>query len=189
METFHNLASHFHIFSITIYLFAALLLVAVAGNELFIKKGKIHENFITVRSLAEALRIQYYLLLAGINEPITNRFLRKHRGDLSWLKIVLNNIFFITRENKISNQPNIQLVKNEWIDGQIAYYKSKILDREKKAESLEWRESFMYKAGMIGVFVVIVLLSMMHSGAMSEHLVEKLEHISLPHIFLLNFRT
>lgn len=186
MEAFHNLAPSFHIFHYSIYLFALLLLVAVSMNKFYIVKNRLHEKFIASRSLSEVLRIQQYLLKAGIIESLTNKYMRKHQGDLSWLKIVLNNILFYTNFNKHENGMDISSVVKEWITGQIGYYSDKTEKRVEKLEALEKLERNMYRLGMIGISVVIVLLTLVHGNLLlDEHTIEILEHFNIPHILLL----
>lgn len=186
MEAFHNLAPSFHIFHYSIYLFALLLLAAVSINKFYIVKARLHEKFIESRSLSEVLRTQLYLLKAGIMEPLTNKYIRKHRGNLLWLKLVLNNILFYTNFNKQVISIDIEPVVEEWIDGQINYYSDKTEKREEKLEALEKLERNLYKIGIIGIFIVILLLTLVHGNLLlDEHIIEILEHFDIPHILLL----
>ncbi len=80
-------------------LLAYPLLLGIAGLVYWAAKRRRfdlkHEDY---RALAEAMRVQYFWHMAGIEENVADHYLRKHKGELEWIRYAirgwsLSNIF------------------------------------------------------------------------------------------------
>lgn len=78
-------------------------------------------QFVDCRVLAEALRIQIFFRLSGVDTMICDKYLRKFRAEVAWIRDALRCLDTTAPQAAIDQQ----LVKQSWIDGQNAYYSSR----------------------------------------------------------------
>jgi hypothetical protein len=105
----------------------ALGLIVLAGSIYYYSKiTKDHTKYLYNRTLAEALRIQYYWNFAGINQNVSDYILRIHRKEFIWVEHILSSLYGLTYNNKpISSEAINDLTKN-WIDNQADFFDSSI---------------------------------------------------------------
>ena len=82
----------------------------------------LHIKYIEFRTLAEGLRVLFFLRLAGLHENIEDLYARKHKNKLRWIREVLRSA------NVFDPQPNIdeksdKIIGKYWIQGQLKYFK------------------------------------------------------------------
>ena len=123
------------------------------------EKGEYHTKYLDYRALAEALRIQFFWKVAGINEPVVDWYLRKQRSDLEWIRSALRSCDVMTAAAEargavmaLSLSERLTLVLN-WIEDQRRYYGSRT--RAEKAK-LERERSVV--AGLLKIGGVLSLL-------------------------------
>lgn len=83
-----------------------------------------HRKYLINRTLAEALRIQFYWNIAGIGRNVSDFFLRIHRKDFTWLKYLLSAIYGITYNSKPITSEIITLLTDNWIKDQSGFFRS-----------------------------------------------------------------
>jgi len=114
-------------------------------------KNKNHKNYIENRVLAEALRVQFFWKLAGINKKTSDYILRIHKKEYSWITHILQAIYGMAfSHNNTSNYKNAQ---KYWIDNQNNYFSKIKLENE-----IEPIEKFFNRASYITFSLGLIIL-------------------------------
>jgi len=82
--------------------------------------------------LAEALRIQFYWNIAGINQNVSDYILRIHRKEFTWMEHILSSIYGITYINKPISSGAINDLTTNWVKNQVAFFESSIRTMTRK---------------------------------------------------------
>ena len=140
------------------------------------EKGEYHTKYLDYRALAEALRIQFFWKVAGIDEPVVDWYLRKQRSDLEWIRSALRSCDVMTAAAEtrgetmaLSPSERLTLVLN-WVADQRGYYATKT--RTEKAK-LERERSLVARLLKVGgllslVLATILIVPTVASGILSE---------------------
>ena len=78
---------------------AMLLILSAAIIYYYSTITKDHSKYINNRTLAEALRIQFYWNIAGIKQKVSDYILRIHRKEFIWIEHILSSIYGLTYNN------------------------------------------------------------------------------------------
>ncbi len=130
-----------------------LAVLLFGGVTWFIStKLKNHLNYIDDRVLSETLRVQIYWNLSDINKNTADYILRIHKLEYNWVKYFLQSIYGLTYDVSKTRQESIKEIKNEWIIGQINYFKKKI----KNIKNINsWLTKISFISLVIGVIGLI----------------------------------
>ena len=110
-----------------------LFLIVSAGLIYFYSRiTKNHTKYLYNRTLAEALRIQFYWNIAGINKNVSDYILRIHRKEFSWIEHILSSFYGITYNNKQITTATIDYLKTNWVKNQADFFESAIRKMIKK---------------------------------------------------------
>jgi len=105
----------------------AILLIVVAGIFYFYSTiTKDHSKYLYNRTLAEALRIQFYWNIAGIDQNVSDYILRIHRKEFTWIEHFLSSIYGITYNNKSITSGAISYLTANWVKNQADFFESSI---------------------------------------------------------------
>jgi hypothetical protein len=111
----------------------AMLFIVLAGIIYFYSRiTKDHSKYLYNRTLAEALRIQFYWNIAGINQNVSDYILRIHRKEFTWMEHILSSIYGITYINKPISSGAINDLTTNWVKNQVAFFESSIRRMTKK---------------------------------------------------------
>jgi hypothetical protein len=111
----------------------AMLFIVLAGIIYFYSRiTKYHSKYLYNRTLAEALRIQFYWNIAGINQNVSDYILRIHRKEFTWMEHILSSIYGITYINKPISSGAINDLTTNWVKNQVAFFESSIRRMTKK---------------------------------------------------------
>jgi len=123
-----------------IYPYLAFLTLSFSLAWLVARKGW-HQRYIQYRALAEGLRIQFYLALAGIRifrpeKFLHNTYLRSQDMTLGWIRNILRTAGLkINFSGHETSDAAINFVIEQWVgdakNGQAAYFKRKSLEVSK----------------------------------------------------------
>jgi hypothetical protein len=90
--------------------------------RLGLKLRRKHEDY---RALAEALRVQFYWLSAGVDVMAADSYMDRYTGDMIWIRDATSEAFIALYENAddlaTSEFFSMDLAKR-WLDGQYAYF-------------------------------------------------------------------
>jgi uncharacterized membrane protein HdeD (DUF308 family) len=139
------------------YILTIYLGFYIIAAGLFLYFHKHRERYIDFRSLAEGLRVEFFLRLAGIREDTADFYLKKHDAELQWVRETLRSAnLFEPQKN-----PDFYSIKKEWIDEQANYFNKREYEERKKLRKLRIIVIILYSLGLLSTGFVIVL-SMTH---------------------------
>jgi hypothetical protein len=104
-----------------------MLLIIVATIVYFYSRTtKNHKKYLYNRTLAEALRIQFYWNIAGINKNVSDYILRIHRKELTWVRHILSAVYGITYNDASVSPESINDLTYNWVKNQADFFESAI---------------------------------------------------------------
>jgi hypothetical protein len=122
LEVYSNLSLSFTMLGV------AMIMMVIATAIYFYSRSKQdHRKYLINRTLAEALRIQFYWSLAGINRNVSDFFLRIHRKDFTWVKHLISAIYGLVYEIRPISDDIIEELTYIWVKAQAAFFRSSIL--------------------------------------------------------------
>lgn len=141
------------------YLFG---LVAMLGLYKSLKRRNYEERFLDYRALAESLRVLLFWQLNGVQNRVSIKYLRKHRGILSWMRYSLMNIekiaFLHPQSVTKPDQEAVKLTRKLWIDDQKIYFENKLKDLQPRIKWLESSAKCFFYLMLITAIVYGILL-------------------------------
>ena len=124
------------------FLIASLACSAFTATWLYgrAEKGEYQTKYQDYRALAEALRIQFFWRIAGVTEPVVDRYLRKQHGELEWIRSALRSCDVVAaiagpepETIEVARRDSLELV-SKWVGDQRRYYSSKAGAEKAKLE-------------------------------------------------------
>ena len=118
--------------------------------------GKLQDDFIFSRGLSEAMRIQNAWNAVGLDKSVSDYYLRSEPAKLTWIRIALKNIYYFDKDSYESVE--------DWLDGQINYFKKEIKNRTVNLEKYEKSEHHLFYigAGAVGVVAIMYFAELWH---------------------------
>ena len=105
---------------------AMLLIVAEGIIFSYSRIAKDHTRYLYNRTLAEALRIQFYWNIAGIDQKVSDYILRIHRKEFVWIEHILSSVYGVTYNDKNVFSSTIYCLTINWIKNQADFFDSSI---------------------------------------------------------------
>ena len=124
------------------FLIASLACSAFTASWLYgrAEKGEYQTKYQDYRALAEALRIQFFWRIAGVTEPVVDRYLRKQHSELEWIRSALRSCDVMAaisgpapEKLALPRRDRLELV-SKWVGNQRRYYSSKASAEKAKLE-------------------------------------------------------
>ena len=132
----------FIVISLTIYtnlwtkesvLVIIMILIVLAGIIYFYSMiTKDHAKYLYNRTLAEALRIQFYWNIAGISHNVSDYILRIHRKEFTWIEHILSSIYGITYNSEPLTSATFGSLTTNWVKNQADFFESSIRTMTRK---------------------------------------------------------
>jgi hypothetical protein len=128
-----SLAIYTNLWLNKIMLSLAIMLIVFAGVTYFYSRiTKDHSKYLYNRTLAEALRIQFYWNIAGVNQNVSHNILKIHRKEFTWIEHLLSSIYGITYINKPITSEDINTLTTSWVKDQADFFESSIKKMKQK---------------------------------------------------------
>jgi len=122
-----SLAIYTNLWTKMVVLSVVILLFFLAGIIYFYSRiTKDHSKYLYNRTLAEALRIQFYWNIAGINHNVSDYILRIHRKEFTWIEHILSSMYGVTYNNKSITASAINDLTRNWVKNQADFFESSI---------------------------------------------------------------
>lgn len=121
LEVYSNLLQSNIVLGIVMFL--AFLATIV---YLYSKRADNHKKYLYYRTLAEALRIQFFWNIAGINKNVSDYILRIHRQDFTWIKYIMSAIYGVTFNNRTITSESIADLIFNWVENQANFFRSSV---------------------------------------------------------------
>jgi len=119
---------------------------------LYSKNADNHKKYLYYRTLAEALRIQFYWNIAGINKNVSDYILRIHRKDFTWIKYIMSAIYGVTFNNKSITSESINDLILNWVENQAGFFRSSVT---RMAKNLAFLNIISNSSFVIGVALLV----------------------------------
>jgi len=130
---------------------ATLFIVAATLVYFYSKSTKNHKKYLYNRTLAEALRIQFYWNIAGINKNVSDYILRIYRKEFTWVKHILSAVYGITYKNRSISSETINDLTDNWVKNQADFFESAI-------KKMRTQINFYHNISNISYAIAFVLL-------------------------------
>ena len=103
------------------------------------------------RALAEALRVQIFWRLSGLTDSVSEKYLRRHRSPLDWVKSSLRLAYLdACADGPPTSPPQINAVIQGWVLGQAKYQRNNRLVRdEHRLHRLESASRMCFAGGIL----------------------------------------
>lgn len=105
---------------------AMFFVVAATLVYFYSRSTNNHKKYLYNRTLAEALRIQFYWNVAGINRNVSDYILRIHRKEFTWVKHILSAVYGITYNTNPISSETINDLTHNWVKNQADFFESSI---------------------------------------------------------------
>lgn len=143
------------------------LLLSVAYILYFrARRREYQDKHLEYRALAEGLRVQFFWLLAGIDEDPSEHYLQKHAGNLDWIRRAIRAVRLMacTPENEGRSGSCVETVREHWVVGQLSYFTKARSRDERRVGRQEVICKYLFASAMLLVFVVLYLELFGHSA-------------------------
>ena len=150
-----------------IYMAAFLVFFAIAaGVQIYARRRGWHRKYLDYRTLAEGLRVQFYLAAAGIindNESkfTHDNFLQTQDPELGWIRNVMRVAGTRCDADQLATPEGLDFVIREWVgddeSGQLGYYRRKAKEWVKHNRNTE-RLSMLSLATSIVVVILVIII-------------------------------
>jgi hypothetical protein len=156
--------------------FLAFFALSAAVQTLAKRKGW-HRKYLDYRTLAEGLRVQFYLSAAGISGDTESKFthdnfLQTQDPELGWIRNVMRVAGTRCDAERRTSQDGLEFVLKEWIgddeSGQLGYYRRKAAQWIKRNRNTERLSALALAAS------VIVILLIVFGGTFGETYIDQL---------------
>lgn len=122
-----SLAIYTNLWLNRIVLAISMLLIAAAGVIFsYSRISKDHARYLYNRTLAEALRIQFYWNIAGIKQNVSNYILRIHRKEFVWIEHILSSVYGVTYNDKNASSSAFSFLTISWVKNQADFFEMSI---------------------------------------------------------------
>jgi hypothetical protein len=162
-----------------IYMIAFLVFFALsAGVHHLARRRGWHRKYLDYRTLAEGLRVQFYLAAAGITNDNESKFthdnfLQTQDPELGWIRNVMRVAGTRSDADQKVNADGLDFAIREWIgddeSGQLGYYRRKAAQWIKRNRDTE-RLSVL----SLATSVVVILLILFGGAVLGEGFVDPL---------------
>ena len=146
LEAYSNI-----IFERWILIIAMIILVGATLVYFYSRSTSNHKKYLYNRTLAEALRIQFYWNIAGINKNVSDYILRIHRKEFTWVKHILSAAYGISYHNGSISSETINDLTENWVKNQAGFFESAIRKMTKQI-------SFYHMISNISFVTAFILL-------------------------------
>ena len=125
----------------------AIALILLAGVIYFYSQvTKDLTKYIYNRTLAEALRIQFYWNVAGINSNVSDHILRIHRKEFVWIEHILSSVYGTTYNNSPITNAIVNDLTINWVKRQADFFDSSIKKMTQKMAEYQMISNFSFIA-------------------------------------------
>ena len=132
----------------------ALLLIFAFFLYRHTKKREYHRKYIQYRLFAEALRVQFYWEIAGVDAKIWEQYTWAQKDDIIWIKEALAALDIAPPDVCGTLPDTILLLQSCWIDGQLAYHRA-----ARHSKGMRLRQNGRIASALLAFTVVVFALT------------------------------
>jgi hypothetical protein len=142
-------------------------------------KGKRRDRHEDYRAFAEALRVQFFWMVAGVPDLAAEKYLRKQTGEMAWIRDAMSEcglyegVLERSRNDKEGAASRLGLAQ-KWVEGQTKYFLRTSLKHEAKKTRFNL---FAKAAAVVGIVAPLLgLLVPLYEGH-PEPRIERWSHV------------
>ncbi len=147
LEIYSNIWGNKLVLAVTMF-----ILVLATAIYIYSRMTKNHIKYLYNRTLAEALRIQFYWNFAGLQRNVADYILRIHRKEFTWIKHLLSVIYGITYNIKSITSETIDDLTYNWVKNQADFFKSSV-------RKMTRRIDFYHRVSNVAFIIAFVLFA------------------------------
>ena len=144
------------------------------------EKGEYQTKYQDYRALAEALRIQFFWKIAGVNDLVVDRYLRKQHSELEWIRSALRSCDVLFAASASTADPitltrsaRLELVA-KWVSDQRRYYSSKAIGEKAKLDKENATFARLLKlSGALSLCLAVILTASLMASAVWASAVQR----------------
>jgi hypothetical protein len=121
-----------------------------------------HEDY---RALAEAYRIQFFLIACGKQDNVSDQYLKRHRGELEWVLYTLRTTFLFNLSS--IHNPSVadydykikvfNFLKKNWVDHQLEYFNDNTIKHSAASKKWETWASRSFISAIISALLLSIV--------------------------------
>jgi hypothetical protein len=164
-EYFGNSLFHMAGWGPYVFMLYPLLTLAAIALYCIAKYSDYHDCHLAYRALAEATRVQFYWQIAGIQDDVNNYYLSKHRGEITWIREAIKAWNLPPKSEDVSNESILEryrFVIDNWILGQMKYFKNNYPALEKKEKRLNFLSNTSFVLSFLSALLMAILYLHLH---------------------------
>jgi hypothetical protein len=117
--------------------------------------GSKYSEALDIRALAEALRVQLYWNIAGVQESVSDHYLYRHRQATGWIrKGLIGSAVLAQRETTHEEWISIY---ERWIQGQASYYQRRVRKNQRTVINGNFVANVLFGCGLLLITTVFTL--------------------------------
>lgn len=125
------------------------------------------DNHLDYRALAEGLRVQLFWKLSGLPDKVYNHYLKKHSGEMLWLRDALKawSVDLAWPKGAEPDMKAIQSVRDNWVLDQLKYFRKAEKRSRHKMERMETAVNFFFVLAVLLAGAMFVFNHQIHGHA------------------------
>jgi len=129
-----------------------LLFLGATGILWWANKQHYHTKSLDYRALTEGLRVQIFWHLGGLTDSVADHYLRKQRGELTWIRSAIRAINVY---DWVENRESLDNVHEHWIEHQRKWFAANTKKQQQKTNQLSlWVKGLF----IFGILLIVVML-------------------------------
>ncbi len=134
------------------------IIIAAGVVYMAASRGKYHEKYILYRTLAEALRVQFYWALGGIGEEVFDSYTLIQKSELDFVGFIAKSIGINrNRPNGSLSESARACVRRFWFGGQYAYHSASAAQKGKQHRINTSSAQFMLAMSVLLFLITIIM--------------------------------
>jgi hypothetical protein len=91
------------------------------------RRKQIEQRYLDYRSVAEALRVQFYWTMAGLKTSVADFYLFRQRSELDWLRVFVRYARLLAPDLPASGlEKRLGQVRELWVAGQLKFFANRL---------------------------------------------------------------
>ncbi len=125
-------------------------------------RKELQSRYLDSRALAEALRVQCFWRMAGLNDSVVDHYLRNLRSELDWIRqalLAVNLVHGGHQSPAPADSESLTVVQSRWVKAQLKFFENGAARDEEKEGWWHRRSRWLFAAaaGLASVQLVVHL--------------------------------
>lgn len=117
------------------------------------KRQRYHTKNLDYRALAEGLRVQIFWHLGGLTDSVADHYLRKQRGELTWIRSAIRAINVY---DWVENRESLDNVHGHWVENQREWFANNAVKKQQTANQLSRWVKGLFAFGILLIVGMLI---------------------------------